>query len=243
MGGFSDDSRVCVGCLPYLFLLIAVCGVVSSPAAARQAPPAKAAAAATGESRFELTPAPSSWMWTAARQVPYRPQPSSGLQPHQLSDGCVPQLSSLLPSPLSLRPASAIPVARAGGPANRKRRLMTFADYRKYDYFFSFPVRARPDPRGLGRPVCPRRLEALPDRKVSFLLGYRRNQLYGTRFSSQNLILDAYPVSYRGASPRTSFVAASPSVEARLLSFDQSTHSLGRPAASPQWRPVDRARW
>ena len=79
-----------------------------------------------------------------------------------------------------------------------RRRLYDLrADYRKYNYFFGLPEFAV----GLHSENSAARsagvnLKLLPDRRISFLAGYRRHQLYGTRFSSQALPLDTYQVSY-----------------------------------------------
>lgn len=79
-----------------------------------------------------------------------------------------------------------------------KRRLYDLkVGYRKYNYFFGLPEFAMgwhpEDSVGRSSNVS---LKLLPDRTVSFLAGYRRHQLYGTRFTSQALLLDTYPVSY-----------------------------------------------
>ena len=80
----------------------------------------------------------------------------------------------------------------------QKTRLYDFdASYRKYNMFFGLPDFAL----GLHSEDSVGRafrfgLKLLPDRTVSFRTLYRRNQLYGTRFMSQNTGLDTYPVSY-----------------------------------------------
>jgi hypothetical protein len=80
----------------------------------------------------------------------------------------------------------------------QKAKLYDFdASYRKYNMYFGLPDFAfglhSEDSVGRSMRFA---LKLLPDRKVSFRTSYRRNQLYGTRFSSQNLILDTYPVYY-----------------------------------------------
>lgn len=98
------------------------------------------------------------------------------------------------------------------------------AAYRKYDYFFALPEFAL----GLHSENSVNRsgnvsLKLFPDRKVSFLLGYRRYQLYGTRFSSQNLMLDTYPVSFpRRLASNEYRAGASLNWRPLSLSFDQS---------------------
>ncbi len=79
-----------------------------------------------------------------------------------------------------------------------KRKLYDFTgSYRKFNYFFGLPEFAagwHPED-SVGRSFR-FGLELLPGRTFSPILGYRRNQLYGTRFTSQDLGFDAFPVSY-----------------------------------------------
>ena len=80
----------------------------------------------------------------------------------------------------------------------QKAKLYDFdGSYRKYNMFFGLPDFAlglhSEDSVGRSMRFA---LKLLPDRKVSFRTSYRRNQLYGTRFTSQNLVLDTYPVYY-----------------------------------------------
>lgn len=79
-----------------------------------------------------------------------------------------------------------------------KRKIYDFTgSYQKFNYFFGLPefaVGLHPED-SVGRSFR-FGLELLPSRIFSPILGYRRNQLYGTRFTSQDLGFDAYPVSY-----------------------------------------------
>ena len=79
-----------------------------------------------------------------------------------------------------------------------KRKLYDFTgSYRKFNYFFGLPEFAagwRPED-SVGR-TFRFALELLPARTLSPIVGYRRHQLYGARFTSQDLGLDAIPVSY-----------------------------------------------
>jgi hypothetical protein len=79
-----------------------------------------------------------------------------------------------------------------------KRKLYDLrAGFRKYAHFFALPDFALGlhSQNSVGR-FANVSLELFPDRKAALQLGYRRNQLYGTAFTTQDLILDAYPISY-----------------------------------------------
>jgi len=106
-----------------------------------------------------------------------------------------------------------------------KRKLYDLkAGYHKYNYFFALPEFALGlhTENSVGRSGNVN-LKLFPGRKISLSAGYRRHQLFGTRFSSQNLILDTYPVSYPRRLASDEFTGG---VEVNwkplLLSFDQS---------------------
>ncbi len=94
---------------------------------------------------------------------------------------------------------SSSPYQRGDLRAGKRRLYDLKAGYRKYNYFFGLPEFAlgwhREDSVGRSGNIS---LDLFPDRKASFFVGYRRNQLYGTHFTSQDIGPDAYP----GSSPR-----------------------------------------
>lgn len=89
------------------------------------------------------------------------------------------------------------PYQRADFRAAKRKQYDLKAGYRKYNYFFGLPEFAfgwhAED--SVGR-TANASLDIFPDRKASFVVGYRRHQLFGTRFTSQYLGLDTFPVSY-----------------------------------------------
>jgi hypothetical protein len=89
------------------------------------------------------------------------------------------------------------PYSRADFQMNKRKLYDLKAGYRKYYNFFRLPEFALGwhDEDSIGRSYNVS-LEMMPDRMLSFLVGYRRNQLSGTRYTSQDLRWDAYPVSY-----------------------------------------------
>ena len=92
---------------------------------------------------------------------------------------------------------SSNPYQRADFRMNKRKLYDIKAGYRKYYNFFKLPEFANGwhDEDSVGRSYNIS-LDLFSGRSVSALVGYRRNQLYGTRFTSQDLRLDAYPVSY-----------------------------------------------
>jgi len=89
------------------------------------------------------------------------------------------------------------PYQRADFRMGKRRSYDLTAGYRKYKYFFGLPEFASGlhSENSVGRSFDAN-LRLLPDRKLSFLVGYRRSQLFGTRYSSQDLVLDTYSVLF-----------------------------------------------
>ena len=116
------------------------------------------------------------------------------------------------------------PYQRAQFEATKRKLYELKAGYRKYNYFFGLPEFAAgwhpEDSVGRTGNIS---LELFPDRKVSVFGGYRRHQLYGTRFTSQNLTLDTYPVSFpRRLSSDEIFGGAKLTTRTVSLKFTQS---------------------
>ncbi len=116
------------------------------------------------------------------------------------------------------------PYQRGEFRAGKRKDYDLKAGYRKYSYFFGLPEFAlgwHPED-SVGR-TANVSLAVFPDRKATVVGGYRRHQLFGTRFTSQDLGLDAFPASYpRRLSSDEVFGGVRLKGRTASLHFDQS---------------------
>ena len=110
-----------------------------------------------------------------------------------------------------------------------RRKMFDFrSDYRKYNYFFDLPsVALGLHPENSAGRFYSFDLKLWPDRTASLRLGYRRNQLYGTAYSTAYLNLDTFQLRQPARLSSDDFVVGTTlKLETLTLTLDQTVVRL-----------------